>query len=115
MGFGAGGRFGRRRCAAGATKLLQLLVEWVRLREKRLFFRENGRDLGWILAPDPPKLPGRAALVVAADVFLPLHGYKLSASEADTVRVLLALVDGTMEGPELALWLRTYMQPLRGE
>lgn len=57
----------------------------------------------------------RTALVVAAGVFLPLNGYRLSASDAETVRVMLAVADGTMAEPEFALWLRTYIQPFRRE
>jgi hypothetical protein len=48
---GAGGRFGRWRCAASAMKPLPLLVEWVRFMEKRLFLIENGCDLGRFAVP----------------------------------------------------------------
>lgn len=66
------------------------------------------------IARNHPFLDGnkRTALVVAAGLFLPLNGYRLSASDAETVRVMLAVADGTMAEPEFALWLRTYMQPL---
>jgi death-on-curing protein len=69
------------------------------------------------IARNHPFLDGnkRTALVVAAGVFLPLNGYKLTASDAETVRVMLAVADGTMAEPEFALWLRTYIQPLGEE
>lgn len=66
------------------------------------------------IARNHPFLDGnkRTALVVAAGLFLPLNGYRLTASDAETVRVMLAVADGTMAEPEFALWLRTYIQPL---
>ena len=54
----------------------------------------------------------RTALVVAAGVFLPLNGYKLTASDGETVRMMLAVADGTMSEPELAVWFRTYIRTL---
>ena len=46
----------------------------------------------------------RTALVVAAGVFLPLNGYKLTASDGETVRVMLTVADGSTAEQELALW-----------
>ncbi|MGB7266134.1 MAG: type II toxin-antitoxin system death-on-curing family toxin [Terracidiphilus sp.] len=57
----------------------------------------------------------RTALVVAAGVFLPLNGYKLSASDGETVRVMLAVADGTTPEQELASWIRSNIQSLRPE
>jgi hypothetical protein len=39
------GRFGRRRCAAGAMKLLQLLVDWVRFAKNSAFLLKIGAIL----------------------------------------------------------------------
>ncbi len=57
----------------------------------------------------------RTALVVAAGVFLPLNGHKLTASDGETVRVMLAVADGSMAEQELALWFRTHATPLPSE
>jgi len=57
----------------------------------------------------------RTAFVVAAGVFLPLNGYKLTASDVESVRTMLSVADGTMSEPELAIWLRTYTRPLKAE
>ncbi len=57
----------------------------------------------------------RTALVVAAGVFLPLNGYKLTASDGETVRVMLAVADGTMQEEELATWFRAHAMLLRPE
>jgi len=57
----------------------------------------------------------RTALVVAAGVFLPLNGYKLTASDGETVRAMLAVADGTMSEPELAIWLRVYLRRRKTE
>jgi death-on-curing protein len=55
----------------------------------------------------------RTALAVAAGVFLPLNGYQLAASDADTVRVTLSVADSSMTDSEFAAWLRANMQPLK--
>lgn len=57
----------------------------------------------------------RTALVVAAGVFLPLNGYKLIASDGETVRVMLLVADGSMAERELASWFRTHAKPLPSE
>ena len=57
----------------------------------------------------------RTALVVAAGVFLPLNGYKLTASDGETVRVMLSVADGSMAEQELALWFREHSAPLPTE
>lgn len=66
------------------------------------------------IAPNHAFIDGnkRTALVVAAGVFLPLNGYKLTASDIETVRAMLAVADGTMPEPEFAIWVRTYMKAL---
>jgi death on curing protein len=53
----------------------------------------------------------RAAWVVA-ETFLLKNGYELIASDRDGVTTMLAVADGTMSEPELALWFRTYSRPL---
>lgn len=57
----------------------------------------------------------RTALVVAAGIFLPLNGYELAASDTESVRTMLAVADGSMSEPELAIWLRTYMRPRKAK
>ena len=57
----------------------------------------------------------RTALVVAAGVFLPLNGYKLTASDGETVRVMLTVADGSTAEQELALWFRTHTIPVPTE
>ena len=47
----------------------------------------------------------RVALVTAG-VFLELNGYRLTASEPDTVLAILALVEGKMKVGNFADWLR---------
>ena len=55
----------------------------------------------------------RTALVVAAGVFLPLNGYKLTATDGETVKVMLSVAEGTMPEEELANWLRANTRPWR--
>lgn len=47
----------------------------------------------------------RVALVTAG-VFLELNGYRLTASEPDTVLAILALIEGKMKVGDFADWLR---------
>jgi len=67
------------------------------------------------IARNHPFLDGnkRTALVVAAGVFLPLNGYKLSASDGESVRVMLSVADGSVSEPELAAWLRANTSPIK--
>jgi death-on-curing protein len=65
------------------------------------------------IARNHPFLDGnkRTALVTAAGVFLPLNGYELTASDGETVRVMLLVAEGSLSEPEFADWLRTYIRP----
>lgn len=51
----------------------------------------------------------RAALI-AAEAFLIDNGFELTASDADTVSVMLRLANGEMTEGEFADWLRTNVQ-----
>jgi death on curing protein len=67
------------------------------------------------IARNHPFLDGnkRTAFVVGAGVFLPLNGYRLATSDAESVSVMLAVADGSLPEPEFAAWLRTNMRPIR--
>lgn len=67
------------------------------------------------IARNHPFLDGnkRTALTVAAGVFLPLNGYKLDALDADTVRSMLALANGSMSEADFATWLRSNIRPYK--
>lgn len=54
----------------------------------------------------------RTALAVAAGAFLPLNGYELTAANADIVRVMLAVADGTLPEIALAAGFRQWMRPI---
>ena len=45
---------------------------------------------------------------VVAETFLLKNRYELFASDRDGVMTMLAVADGTISEPELAIWLRTY-------
>ncbi|MGB6856863.1 MAG: type II toxin-antitoxin system death-on-curing family toxin [Terracidiphilus sp.] len=49
---------------------------------------------------------------VVAETFLLKNGYELIASDRDGVITMLAVADGTMSEPELAIWFRTYIRSL---
>jgi death-on-curing protein len=57
----------------------------------------------------------RTALVVAAGVFQPLNGCRLTASDGETVRMMLSVADGSMPEEELATWFRKHTLPLPPE
>jgi death-on-curing protein len=52
---------------------------------------------------------------VVAETFLLKNGYELVASDRDGVTTMLAVADGTMTEPELAIWFRTYIRRLATE
>ena len=52
---------------------------------------------------------------VVAETFLLKNGYELIANDRDGVMTMLAVADGTMSEPELAIWLRTYIRPCKAE
>jgi death on curing protein len=54
----------------------------------------------------------RTGLAVAL-VFLLDNDYELIAANDDLVMTMLAVADGTMSEPELAIWLRTYIRPCK--
>jgi death-on-curing protein len=54
----------------------------------------------------------RTGLAVAL-VFLLDNDYELIAANDDLVMTMLAVADGTMLEPELAIWLRTYTRPCK--
>ncbi|MFZ0301968.1 MAG: type II toxin-antitoxin system death-on-curing family toxin [Terracidiphilus sp.] len=65
------------------------------------------------IARNHPFLDGnkRTALTVAVGVFLPLNGYELAAPDAETVRTMLAVAEGSMPEPDFAAWLRNNVRP----
>ena len=67
------------------------------------------------VAQNHPFLDGnkRTAIVVAAGVFLPINGYELIADNAEVVRAMLAVADGSISEVELAAWFRAYIHPAR--
>lgn len=52
---------------------------------------------------------------VVAETFLLKNGYELIAHDEDGVTTMLAVADGTMSEPELAVWFRTYIRPLNAK
>jgi death-on-curing protein len=52
---------------------------------------------------------------VVAETFLLKNGYDLFASDRDGVTTMLAVADGSMSEPELAIWIRTYIRPCKAE
>ncbi|MGB8031677.1 MAG: type II toxin-antitoxin system death-on-curing family toxin [Terracidiphilus sp.] len=50
---------------------------------------------------------------VVAETFLLKNGYELIARDEDGVTTMLAMADGTMSEPELAVWFRTYIRPMK--
>ena len=56
----------------------------------------------------------RTGLAVAL-VFLLDNDYELIAANDGLVMTMLAVADGSMSEPELAIWLRTYMRPCKAE
>ncbi len=52
---------------------------------------------------------------VVAETFLLKNGYELIAGDEAGVTAMLAVADGSMPEPELAVWFRTYIRPLNAK
>ena len=52
---------------------------------------------------------------VVAETFLLKNGYELIAGDEDGVVTMLAVAEGSMPEQEFAIWLRTYIRPLKSE
>lgn len=69
------------------------------------------------IARNHPFIDGnkRTALVVAIGLFLPLNRFEIVVENAEMLRVMLAVAEGTMSEAELAAWIRTYTRALAPE
>ena len=50
--------------------------------------------------------------MIAIELFLEINGYRLAASDEETLATILALAAGEMEEDVLALWLRDQSEVL---
>jgi death-on-curing protein len=66
------------------------------------------------IARNHPFLDGnkRTALVVAAGVFLPSNGFRLTAAHGGRVQAMLAVAEGSMPEAQLAAWFRKNIREL---
>ena len=64
------------------------------------------------LARNPPFIDGnKRTAYVAAELFLGLNGFVLTASDAESVVNMLALAAGDIDEAAFAAWLRAYLAP----
>ena len=67
---------------------------------------------GWGIARNPPFIDGnKRAALLSIGLFLHLNGWRLTASQADTTRTMLALAAGELPEDALADWLRRHAAP----
>ena len=67
---------------------------------------------GWGIARNPPFIDGnKRAALLSIGLFLHLNGWRLTASQADTTRTMLALAAGDLSEDALADWLRRHAAP----
>jgi len=67
---------------------------------------------GWGIARNPPFIDGnKRAALLSVGLFLHLNGWRLTASQADTTRTMLALAAGDLPEDTLADWLRRHAAP----
>ena len=67
---------------------------------------------GWGIARNPPFIDGnKRAALLSIGLFLHLNGWRLTASQADTTRTMLALAAGDLPEDTLADWLRRHAAP----
>lgn len=64
------------------------------------------------IARNHPFVDGnKRSAFVALELFVELNGWSLDVDDADAVRVMLAVAEGSMEETELALWIRVHCTP----
>ena len=64
------------------------------------------------LVRNPPFIDGnKRTAYVAAELFLGLNGFVLTASDAESVVNMLALAAGDIDEAAFAAWLRAYLAP----
>ena len=67
---------------------------------------------GWGIARNHPFIDGnKRAALLSIGLFLHLNGWRLTASQADTTRTMLALAAGDLPEDTLADWLRRHAAP----
>ena len=67
---------------------------------------------GWGIARNHPFIDGnKRAALLSIGLFLHLNGWRLTASQADTTRTMLALAAGELPEDALADWLRRHAAP----
>lgn len=69
---------------------------------------------GWGLSRNHPFIDGNKRTgFVAAELFLSLNGYELTASDADCVLTMFSLAAGELSEDTFAAWLRQHTQARR--
>jgi death-on-curing protein len=69
---------------------------------------------GFGIARNHPFADGnKRTAFVAVELFLDLHGFELSASDADCVLTMLALAAGDLDERSFATWIRANARPKR--
>lgn len=64
------------------------------------------------IARNHPFVDGnKRTAAVAAELFLDLNGYEMTATDADVVVTILALAAGELPEDELAQWYRSHLRP----
>ena len=67
---------------------------------------------GWGIARNHPFIDGnKRAALLSVGLFLHLNDWRLTASQADTTRTMLALAAGDLPEDTLADWLRRHAAP----
>ena len=68
------------------------------------------------LVSNHPFVDGNKRIAVAAaELFLAINGYRLSASDDDLETFTLAAAEGSLEAAEMRIWFQQHMQELKHE
>jgi prophage maintenance system killer protein len=65
----------------------------------------------WAWRATTPSSTATSAALLGIGLFLHLNGWRLTASQADTTRTMLALAAGELPEDALADWLRQHAAP----
>ena len=96
------------------------LLESALTRPRQILTYEAGPDLARLAAAyaaglvrnHPFEDGNKRAAFLAAGLFLELNGFRLTASQVDATRAVLALAAGQMKEEEFASWIRGHTQRL---
>ena len=106
-----GGRYGVRDEGAVEPAIARPRNQWEYSEEKDI--ASLAAAYGYGLTRNHGYIDGNKRIgFVAMAVFLELNGWMVDAPEPEVVQIMLTVASGELSEPDLASWLRAYIQPI---